>query len=141
MIVVLVVALDCATISSLLTTSRFDPILTDLLVVAILPAANMLVFGLLLMIPQREGRPERRAFVVGFEVCGGLVLGALLSLIFGSVSFRWILHEIPMRLSRHSQWLAPGPGLASAAALMYFLPQLAIALLGGHLFRRSEILR
>src|SRR6516165_8326507 len=86
MILVLVAALDCAVVSVLLNGLQTapHPRLSELLIVAVLPFANVLLFGIRPAIARQEGRPERRAFWVGFEVCGGL---ALMAVLFGSVFF------------------------------------------------------
>jgi hypothetical protein len=140
MIVVLVAALDCAIVSVVLNGLQTDPHprRSELLIVAVLPFGNVLLFGIRPATPRREGRPERRAFWVGFERCGGL---ALMAVLFGSVYFTDALHRIPMGLWERYRLFAPGPVLAFAAFLIFFLPQLAIAFLGGALCRRFEVLR
>jgi hypothetical protein len=58
---------------------------------------------------------------------------ALAALSVATLLFTDTIHSIPLKLVDPLRLVTPGPGLASAAAAIFFLPQLAFALLGGWL--------
>ena len=162
MAVVVVIASDAAIIRALLRSQGTGlPALFQaraLLVLGILPMASLLVVIALVTLPKLIRTGAQSALFWGFEVCGGaaLVGFVLLSVLipaevnsyleFGVEPFRrmimWSASRSASLLGRMPTWLDffLEDGLDCAPiALVFGVPQLGIALLGGWLARRVGI--
>jgi hypothetical protein len=110
----------------------------DALVTGALPMANVLVVGLLIGLRRRRSRP----FLSGFEVFGATALALYVA---GAIFFteELVMPYLTLVLEPLARTIGMGPFLstvkllvlASVAAVMLGLPQLAFALTGGFLFR------
>lgn len=135
-----VVALAALDFTAIRATSDFLTPTLELLRVGAAPMANVLAFGLL----AGFGGLERRPFLLGFELVGAIALAAyiILASFFASetvVPFVGLFLN-PMRsisgLDRSSVVMAAEH---SVAVVMFTLPQLAFACLGGLLSRRYKV--
>jgi hypothetical protein len=112
-----------------------------LLCTAALPMANLLAIGLLV----GRGPVEGRRFLLGFEASGAAVLAFLIAAILSGEDWPWsylTTATAPLRAT-----LGPAGGgkwspfrllvARSLLALWATLPQLALALAGGLLFRKA----
>jgi len=110
----------------------------DALVTGALPMANVLVVGLLIGLRRRRSRP----FLSGFEVFGATALALYVA---GAIFFteELVMPYLNLVLKPLARTIGIRPFLstvkllvlASVAAVMLGLPQLAFALIGGFLFR------
>lgn len=109
----------------------------DLLAIGALPTANVLVVGLLIAYRRRGSRP----FLLGFEAFGAIALAVYIA---GMSLFPEEFATPFFNLVVKPYVTAFGPTLTTGyivviyclAAVIWGLPQLAFALLGGFLFRR-----
>jgi hypothetical protein len=103
-----------------------------------LPMSNVLAFGLLIGRRRRESSP----FLLGFEIFGALAVASSVAVsilfpgrngaIFSYVSL--LLSPIEAVISRDQPFVFI-PTACSLAVLMLGLPQVAVAVTGGYLFR------
>jgi hypothetical protein len=105
--------------------------LSELILVGVLPMANVLALGLHPILMSRNRHEKGRPGLVGFEV-GGLV--ALLVFLACSLIMTHPLHEGVGHLLE-ALGFVPDPFVVVGAVVLLLVPQLALALLGGWLCR------
>jgi hypothetical protein len=129
MAVVALAALDCAAVRSPLSGR---PLTETLLLLGGLPMANVLAFGLLLLLLESPGRGACRPWLVGFETVGWSVL-----LLYAFCAF---YHPEALRggVVGALSWLNAlgNPVFLAAAVAVLISPQLSLAMLGGWLNRK-----
>ncbi len=133
--VVLLVAIDLAIVKALFGPPMLLRMpLTELLVIAVFPMANILAIGLVVLILTRRDPRANRPALVGFEAFG---LAAWVVLLACSLAATHFTYDLPRPAVRASG-LPPGLALASFVGLLYLVPQLAIAAMGwkfGRIYR------
>lgn len=135
MALVQLVALDIWAGKALRGVPLFVPDLSDLIIFGALPMASVLAIGLYPILRSRHEPKRDRPGMVGFEV-GGLT--ALLVFLACSLILTRPLHHGVGDLLRIGV-PPPGPVFLTAAVILLFLPQLAVALFGVWLYRRYDI--
>ena len=118
---VVVAALDCAALRFPLSG---HPLNLIMLLLGVLPMANLLFLGLLFTLQQRTQR--RASFWAGFEIAGLLVL-----LFYGASTIHHSHDHREMVLAALRLVATPDHLIFPAAALVLFLPQVLLAALGG----------
>jgi hypothetical protein len=121
----------------------------ELLILGAVPMANVLAVGLLI----GQQRPGRRAFLLGFETFGAMALAlyVVLTVFFGDPSgaltffgdlmtsyVDLVIDPINEFIGR-DQPLVYIPIACAVCVIMLGWPQVAIAFLGGFLFRRYKV--
>lgn len=136
MALVLLVALDIWVGKALRGVPLFVPDLSDLIIFGALPMASVLSIGLYPILRSRHEHEREPPGLVGFEVGG---LAALLLFLVCSLTMPHSLHDGVGLVLRAIVPVPPGPVFLTAAVILLLLPQLALALLGGWLYRRYDI--
>ena len=139
MVAVAIAALDFAAISA---GFRKNPGGFDFLVLGALPMANVLAVGILI----GRQRPESRPFLLGFEAFGAVALVLYFAFVCLSPDLEGPLHRylavtvgpLIMLVEQNYPSLLHLISLIGIAAMLGW-PQVAVALLGGFLFRRFKI--
>ena len=137
MVAVAIVAIDFGAIREMF---RFDSEIVELLVVGVLPMANVLAVGLL--VGQR--RPGKRPFLPGFEAFGAVastIYFALASCLYDEAVPPYLeLFLAPVRkIVGQDRPVVVYLTLFSVVVVALGLPQLASALIGGFLSRKYRI--
>lgn len=137
MVIVALAALDLETIRAM---PVIRPPTSELLVLGALPMANVLAVDLLLS----QRRPASRPFLLGFAAFGVVALALYVALVAFSPETVATLYVRPL-IEPISRTIGPIQPiiliaiLGSVGVVMLGLPQLALALLGGFMFRRFRI--
>ena len=129
MVVVLIVALDFGIGKALWQPTLFSMPLTELLILGVLPMANILAVGFAVIVVGRRVSGPRRPALIGFEA-----FGVVAWLVFLACSFLWTrpIYESVLVVVQPSHF-KPGIGFGSLAAMLLLLPQIAFAAIGWRL--------
>jgi hypothetical protein len=126
MVAVLIVALDFGIGRALWEPPLFSMPLTELLLIGVLPMANVLAVGLAVLVASRRVPGPRRHALIGFVTFG---LAAWLALL--ACSFLWThANYESVRGAVKASHLEPGLALASFVAMLFLLPPIAFAAIG-----------
>jgi hypothetical protein len=129
MTLVVFVAANCAIVKAIMARPS---VWNEVFILGTLPMANLLAVSLLPTLSRRQDRAGIGGFRLGFEVCGMLAMVAFFAL---SLQYTDHFFLLPQTFFSEYVTLRPGLGLVSAAVVIFFGPQLAIALLGGGIGR------
>jgi hypothetical protein len=132
MVVVALVALDLMAIRAPLNGLSVTACMLRL---GGLPMANILAFGLLIVLPDRSWRRVYRHWLAGFEVAGWIAL-----FLYASCAYYhpYALRESVVHAMTPLRALG-NPSFITAVVATLSAPQLGLALFGGWLNRRSRI--
>ena len=138
MVVIAISALDFWAIRAAL---QFPTPKGQSLILGALPMANVLAFAILIGL----WRPASRPFLVGFQAFGAIALALYM---VGAIFFydELVMSYIALFLRPIGRVVGQRPPVVlipiffSCAIIMFGLPQLAFALLGGFLFRKLRII-
>ena len=131
MALVLLVALDLGIIRAIMPPRGLSPRLGDLIVCCVLPMANVLAVGLVILRTSEWGDPAIRSGVLGFEVAGAAVMGLCL---IGALVATDPMHRLLDDLLGFF-WLPPGPHKGITAIFLSLIPQVAAGLVGAGIGR------
>jgi hypothetical protein len=129
MSLILVIALDCTVLRHPLSGRPLSEIL---LVLGVLPMANILAVGMLRLLDSRGPDSERRRRLTGFLCSGG---GAMIAVVVLSIRSPEPLAVLVTMIALPVVPLRVPTFLGVAAAVVIFLvPQLGLALIGGAIY-------
>jgi hypothetical protein len=144
MLAVAIAALDFWAIQTVIGVrdDRIRYVIGTFLLVGGLPMANVLLVGMMIRQRQSESRP----FLLGFEVFGVIAMVTYVALAIlppapdGPLTFylSFLVRPIETTMGRDNPLFIPI--ICFVAVVMFSLPQLAFALLGGFLSRRFKVI-